>query len=159
MKKILPFLSLIFLFAGCQEEAPDNPEGVIRLWQQYMDRNDFEAAKELSTPQGQQVITDIEELLSFDGEPIPVDTTDFIAMACVENGNQAVCRYTERMKEEYFQRGNERIKVEEEIISDSFLLKKIKGKWLVDLPDDPIPNDEELQEMFNELLEEEKENF
>lgn len=154
MKKILPFLLFAFLFCSCQEESSEAPEEVIRLWQSYMDRNDFEAAKKLSTPQGQRVITNIEELLSFDDEPIPIDTTEFIAMQCVEMGNEAICRYTERMKGEYFQRGDELIKIEEEIISDSFLLKKISGKWLVDLPEDRSPDDE-LKEMFNELLEEE----
>lgn len=145
----------LFLVNACADDSPETPEEVIRTWQDYMDRNDFEAAKNLSTPEGKIVISNIEELLSFDNEPIPVDTTDFVSLTCVENGNEAVCRYTERLKEETIRRGNELITIEEEMISDSFMLKKIDGAWRVDLSDEPVPNEKELKEMFKEILEEE----
>lgn len=133
MKKIFSPLFLILFFFACAEDTPDTPKEVILTWQDYMDINDFESAKKLSTPEGQKVITNIEELLTMDDEPIPIDTTDFISMVCVEKDSIAVCRYSERLKGEVFRRGNELIRLEEEIVSDSFVLKKINGNWRVNL--------------------------
>ena len=123
---------MLFFFA-CAEDEPDNPESVVRLWQDYIDINDFESAKKLSTPEGQKAITNIEELLTGDGEPIAIDTTDFVSIVCVEKDSIAICKYSERLKGEVFPRGNELIRLEEEIVSDSFILKKINGNWRVNL--------------------------
>ena len=133
MKKIIFLLFPLLFFFACTEDTSNTPEDVILLWQDYMDINDFESAKKLSTPEGQKVITNIEELLTMDDEPIPIDTTDFISMVCVEQDSIAICRYSERLKGEVFRRGNELIRLEEEIVSDSFVLKKVNGDWRVNL--------------------------
>lgn len=152
MKYSLPICLLFFLFA-CQEEPPVSPQEVVLQWQEHMDKNEFEEAKALSTPNSKEIITDIEELLNMDNEPIPVDTTKFISMVCTESAQTAVCRYTIEIDPDFLE-FEEMLSDEDGIIADSFLLKKIGDRWLVDIPEDPMENDQLLEEMMEQLMNE-----
>ena len=154
MRTTIFHISWLIFFIGCQP-ATNAPEGVVRQWQEHMDKNQFEAAKKLSTSETQATITSIEALLSMDQTPIPIDTTEFITLTCKEKEDEAVCQYTIKLEGEFLEIDGSIVKVEEEIIADSFLLKKIAGAWLIDLPEEMM-NDAEMEDMesiFNELLE------
>lgn len=154
MKYLLP-ICLLFLFA-CQEEPPISPQEVVLQWQEHMDKNEFEKARVLSTPNSKEIISDIEELLKMDNEPIPVDTTKFISMACTEEDDTlAICRYTVEIDPDFLE-FEEMLTDGNGVIADSFLLKKINGNWLVDIPEDPMENDELLEEMFEQLMNEQE---
>ena len=131
MKKVFQIF-LFFLFFSCSA-GYHSPEEVVRTWQDHMDKNDFEAAKKLSTPETRVMLDSIEAFLTKDQEPIPIDTTEFITLNCQEKGSNAICKYTVKLKEELIELGGGRgiLRLEEEILGDSFLLKKINGKWLV----------------------------
>lgn len=161
MKKVFLFLFLFFMLFGCgmEPQFSNTPEGVVRKWQEHMDKNQFEKAKKLSTPETQVTITSIEALLTMDQEPIPIDTTEFITLNCQEKANDAVCKYTIKLEGEFMELEGEIVRVEEEIIADSFLLKKIGSNWLVDIPEE-MADDEEMkgmEEILDELLKEKEE--
>lgn len=151
MNRLLFKLAVFLLFIGCQNEPktpqkpsppafvhPTNPEAVARLWQQFIDKNDFQGAKKLSTDRGQEWISGIETFLAGEYLDSLVTTTEFLNMNCVENDSTAFCVYL--------------FKVEEgEIFQDTFFLIKEKQYWLVDIPEDEgIPTEEELLEFFEE---------
>ena len=91
-----------------------------------------------------------------DNEPIPIDTTRFLSMACTEEKETAICRYTVEIDPDFLE-FEEMLSDGEGIIADSFVLKKILGQWLVELPEDPMENEELLEEMFEQLMNEESE--
>lgn len=156
MKNIfLPFI-IVFLIFGCQSEPTGSPESVVRQWQDHMDKNEFGKAKELSTPETQVTITSIEALLSMDQAPIPLDTTEFIKLDCKEKESDAVCHYSIKIEDEFLERDGEIIRMDGEIIADSFLLKKMNGKWLIDISEE-VTGDEEMEgmeELLDALMEE-----
>ena len=147
MKQIFFLLCFLSVLIGCQNEPkstanttaevyPTTPEGVVRLWQKYIDNNEFEPAKKLSTARGQEWIGGIEMFLKEENLDSMITNTDFLNMNCVENGADAFCVYL--FKDE-----------DSEIFQDTFFLKKENNQWVVDIPEDEgVPTEEELMEFF-----------
>ena len=149
MKPILLNCCLLFLLLSCQNEKkqtqkatgtslPETPEGVVRLWQKHIDKNEFSSAKTLSTQRGKEWIGGIEAFLSGENSDSLITTTEFLNMNCVESGMDAYCVYLFRSEEG-------------DTFQDTFFLKKENSQWLVDIPEDEgVPTEEELLEFFEE---------
>ena len=149
MKPIILSICCFFLLIGCTNEPkatdnttkeviPKTPEGVVRQWQKFIDKNEFQAAINLSTPRGKEWIEGIELFLKDENLDSMITNTEFLNMNCIENGGDAFCVYL--FKDE-----------EGEIFQDTFFLKKEKNQWLVDIPEDEgVPTEEELLEFFEE---------
>lgn len=149
MKPIFFNFCIVILLFGCQNDSktnqqpqsqtyPTTPEGVVRLWQKHIDKNEFKAAKKLSTPRGKEWISGIELFLQDENLDSMITNTEFLNMNCTENGSDAFCVYL--FKDE-----------DGEIFQDTFFLKKGNNLWLVDIPEDEgVPTEEELIEFFEE---------
>lgn len=149
MKPILLNCCLFILFFSCQNEStstqknggatlPQTPEGVVRLWQKHIDKNEFSDAKILSTQRGKEWISGIEAFLADENSDSLITNTEFLNMNCVENGMDAYCVYLFKSEEG-------------DTFQDTFFLKKENNQWLVDIPEDEgVPTEEELLEFFEE---------
>jgi len=128
------FLIALLVFSACQnsttsekeekkQPTPNTPESVARQWQQYIDYNNFDAAKKLSTNNGIIWIDGIKSiLLNVEEGEEAITPTEFTVMTCKEDKDKATCNYVYRE--------------EEEIIIDSFFLVRQNGQWLVDIPEE-----------------------
>ena len=121
---------ILFLFAACR---PESPETVARKWQAHLDNNEFEAAMTLSTPATQELLSWMDAAFeSFDPDSTVIHT-DLSKMTCRENGDRAVCYYP--------------VQEEGQTYNDSIILVRVNGKWLVDLPEEPL-YEEEAENLF-----------
>lgn len=103
---------------------PKTPEGVVRLYQKYLDENKFAAAKQISTPREQERLQMLEEIISGDLLDSTLVQTVFLTLDCTEKGDVATCLGTyEEDGEEY---------------EEEFKLTKIKQQWLVDITEEEI---------------------
>lgn len=118
------------------EEVPRTPEAVVRRYQAYVDSNRFELAQRLSTPRS----APLHEMMATIVADTPMDSslinTQFITINCEEKEDTAIC--TCLLRDEY------------EEYESAYLLVKVDGRWLVDLPEEE--GDFELFEQ--EMLEE-----
>ena len=123
-----------FLFFACQPAS--SPESVVRQWQSHIDHNEFEKAKALSAPRTEALLSWMEALLSEMDADSVITQTDFKEINCSENGDKAVCYYT--------------LEEDGQTFYDSFLLVRINGKWLVDLPEETPyeEGDEDMESLF-----------
>lgn len=149
MKPILLHICLLMLLISCQNDSknssentaithPTTPEGVVRLWQTHIDKNEFNAAKVLSTKRGKDWINGIQAFLEGENMDSIITTTNFLNMNCVENGMDAYCVYFFKSEEG-------------DMFQDTFFLKKESNLWLVDIPEDEgVPTEEELMQFFEE---------
>ncbi|MCB0662440.1 MAG: hypothetical protein R2769_01175 [Saprospiraceae bacterium] len=144
---VLVFALSLFVVAcsdtGGEKASTDlsqlSPEQVCKLWQKSVDSNDFETAKQLSTPKTREFVASIEKLIGGDESGMALDTTVFLSMNCTENGEDANCAYT--------------FQLEGEVVADSFFLKRIDGKWLVDIKEEPFIEEEDTEEILKQLNE------
>ncbi|MEZ4994875.1 MAG: hypothetical protein R2824_30940 [Saprospiraceae bacterium] len=108
--------------AAVQDTFPSTPEGVVRLYQSYIDSNLFAQAQRLSTPRSAA----LHEMMAAIVADTPSDSslihTQFLTLNCVLQQDTAVCNCL--LKDEY-----------EEYASEYILIKS-NGQWLVDLPDE-----------------------
>ena len=119
------------------EPLPNTPEAVSKQWQFYLDNNEIEKVATLSTITTKEWLTENKELFLNDTQ---VYKTEFVKMDCQTKDDRAACIYT--------------IKEEGELIDDVFLLKKIRGQWLVDIEEDedmPLLDEQIFKEMEKEL--------
>lgn len=126
MKASYLILALLALSVGaCQLDAPhpDSPEGVVRQYQMYLDNNQFEQAKNLSTPEERQVLDGLAAIFTKDLDASSVMKTSFLRISCKETGDKAECEC--KLKDEF------------ETYDSVFRLVRQGGKWLVDVSDDP----------------------
>ena len=117
-------------------KLPNTPETVSKQWQLHLDQNEIEKAIALSTTNTKEWLAENKEIFLNDNQ---IYQTQFVKMNCQIKGDQATCKYT--------------IKEEGELFEDFFLLKKIKGQWLVDLEEDN--NNPELDEQIFKEMEKE----
>ncbi len=146
MTKRYLLLILVAAFVwSCQsdENLPNTPETVVRAYQSYLDKNNFKAAKKLSTKAERDRLKMIAHML--EDEPIDstIMNTNFLKLDCKEAGDKATCYYT--------------IEEFDELFSDSFLLVKKRGQWLVDIIEEEftIESDTLFEDVIHQLLEEE----
>lgn len=139
--KYLVLLSLVLLIA-CKADAPsvdNNPASVAKAWQKYLDKNEFEAAIELSAPEAAAFVRFLEEDVRHLNEPDSAMTATVIKeMQCTVAGEKAICKYTDEFGRE-----------------DQFDLIKINGQWLVDLLiNEDLDSDlDDMLEDFEEMIE------
>ncbi len=137
MYKTLFLLGLLAMYS-CQNtpKLDNSPEAVAKAWQTYLDKSDFESAKNLSSPEAAKFVAFLEKL---ENDVVEMDSnsvkTVLDNMKCKKNGDMAVCIYTDEFGRE-----------------DKFDLIKTNGKWLVHLL-----LEEELNLDLDELLEDTEE--
>ncbi len=112
-----------------QTGLPNTPVEVVKKWQEAQDSRQFDVARNLSTERARKFI-DLGAQLMSDPEmadaALPV--TALQGLSCrMKNDTCAVCTF-------FTEEDGERL-------NDSLLLLKIKGQWLVDLPDDDVHGD------------------
>jgi len=148
MKKIIVLLFVISCWS-CEsdtaqnntEELPNTPETVTRTWQEYVDKDEFDKAAQLSTPSAKEWLQMIEKFLEGlpkEEEDASIVMTQFTEMNCIEKGMTARCGCI--------------IKDEGELIPDTFLLQKIDGQWMVDVPEEVSEDSEENMDAFIDSL-------
>jgi len=103
-------------------EHPETPEAVVEQYQFYLDNNNFEMAKQLSTPAEQEMLDYLAEMVA--GQPVDstVMQTEFQRIVCQEKEGLANCIAV--------------IEEEGEQLEMLFDLVKIDGKWFVDTRDE-----------------------
>jgi len=134
-KQLLYFYAVLFLLACGNEqppvnvspdaadfEHPETPEAVVEQYQFYVDNNNFEMAKQLSTPAEQEMLDYLAEMVA--GQPVDstVMQTEFQRIVCQEEGERASCIGI--------------IEEAGEQLEMLFDLVKIEDKWFVDTRDE-----------------------
>lgn len=134
LNRSLLLLAVVLVFSACRQ---DSPEAVVRKWQTHVDQNEFREAMKISTPRTMQLLSWMEAILT----EMDADTiihTELTGLSCREEGDQAVCHYT--------------IVDGGEVFPDSFVLTRMNGKWLVDIPEEPSFEDPgDLEELFERM--------
>jgi len=139
-------LVLISLLLACQPESVESgetvnrsPEEVLRAYQAHYDRNQFEEAKELSTPAEQERLDELAEIIAMEVSDSTVLETVFEELNCSVSGDTARCLCTLRDQYEQYQA--------------NFQLVRSSGGWLVDAPhEEQLRIDEELDRIMDSLL-------
>ncbi len=129
----------IALFA-CQKEVSSKsipPELVIKKYQEFIDKNRFDAAKNLSTEKGQELIAELQESIPTDLIEQTLLNTRFYEINCKINKNLATCICD--LEDDY------------ERYEALYHLVKIDGRWLVDAPEGDMEF-EEINEMVDEII-------
>ncbi len=135
-----------FFFVSCNwkkeptTQAPSNayfessPEYVALKWQELIDKNQFDDAKKLATPEAvkwlDSTVVRFYSAIPQGKEETTVTKFDTIFSKIIDD--KAVCYY--------------RFQLEDQTILDSFLLVKKEGKWLIDIQ---IDNNSQ-QEIFDD---------
>ncbi|MBK9335557.1 MAG: hypothetical protein IPM98_02775 [Lewinellaceae bacterium] len=115
------FLALCGVFAAlfffaCRPHTASTPEEVVRLWQTYIDRNQFDSARIYSTELARSYIDFLDALTQ--GDSLEVYETALYRLHCDVQGDSAVCHYL--------------IEGElDEKIPDTLVLQLVNGRWLV----------------------------
>ncbi len=101
---------------SCRRDSDASPESVVRLWQSYIDRNQFDSARMYSTELARSYIDFLDALVQDDTADI--SNTVLYKLRCDVQGDSAICHYL--------------IEGElEEKIPDTLVLYRIGGRWLV----------------------------
>jgi len=132
-------LLLSFFMVSCQsdpteqrtaealDELAQTPEGIVRQYQSYLDKNEFDKAKRVSTAAEQERLELLKGIITGELLESSTMTTTFIDLDCNEVGNKAFCvgKYAE----------------DGETFQDTFYLEKVDNQWLVTITeevDEPI---------------------
>ncbi|MFN4257011.1 MAG: hypothetical protein ACK4Q5_18580 [Saprospiraceae bacterium] len=103
-----------------QPALPDTPETVVQLWQQSIDKNNFELARRLSTGEALTYIAELSELNS--GDTLEWEDNPMLNLRCQTIGDSAHCTY-------HFEDETG------EPDPGQLALRRIKGQWLVSRTD------------------------
>lgn len=142
MKQFLWIFFAGILLIACQKESklPVAPEAVVKKFQKYIDNNQFEEAKLLSTPRGKERLDDLAEIIRYELEDSTIFSTTFLSVNCSITADTAICIC------------NVKDKYEEEAYETEYKLVKINGQWLVDVPEEEkIEEEEFIEEMLDSL--------
>lgn len=139
-------LAIATVLFACQPE-PDklaesvnqSPEEVLRAYQRYYDRNQFQEAKALSTPAEQERLDELAEIIAMEVSDSTVLETVFEELNCSARGDTATCLCTLRDQYEQYQA--------------NFQLVRTESGWLVDAPhQEQLRIDEDLDRIMDSLL-------
>lgn len=133
-------LSLVLLLVACQKDTTtDGPETAIRTYQHHLDRNEFEAAAQISTPAGQRFLRELSFIIADEDPDSTLLTTELLAADCsiVQDTANCLCQ----MRDQY------------EAYEADFRLIRVDGRWLVDAPEDDyqMESDELLEGILDSL--------
>jgi hypothetical protein len=130
----------VILVSACKNEPKNSvalpvkptlentPETVVRQWQGWVDRSQFDNAAYLSTPRAQQWIAQISSIFGTDTTAM----TNFKSIKCNVKDTTGMCYCI--------------ITEDKEIFEDSFLLVQRNNQWLIDI------SEEQSQPQDNEVL-------
>ncbi len=139
MRFIFCSIAIACVAVSCQREPklPETPEEVIRQFQGFIDNNQFAEAKKLSTPRGQERLTDLEAIITGELADSTIFNTTFLKINCQINVDTARCLcLVQDSYEEY---------------ETDYKLIRINGQWLVDVPEEEAINEEEFIETLDSL--------
>lgn len=133
---ILSILASVIVYSCRRSEPPppDTPEKVVQAYQGFIDNNEFEKAKELSTPEEQERIDGIASIIANEMADSTLLNTVFLSINCSQEADTAICIC--QVKDEY------------EEYETEYLLVRVNGQWLVDAPQEEIIIDDEIIEEF-----------
>jgi hypothetical protein len=135
-------LALPFLWA-CESEPETPPDEVIRMYQAYVDQNEFMKAGRLSTAAEQKRLEELAQMIAGDMDSTVLETI-FQRIDCQITGNTARCACL--LEDQY------------ETYSSLFILTKTQGNWLVDLPEEgEIEYDEDMEAIMDSLFQQSSE--
>lgn len=101
---------------SCRRDSDASPESVVRLWQSYIDRNQFDSARMYSTELARSYIDFLDALVQDDTADI--SNTVLYKLRCDVQGDSAICHYL--------------IEGElDEKIPDTLVLYRVGSRWLV----------------------------
>ncbi|MDX1940431.1 MAG: hypothetical protein SFU99_07760 [Saprospiraceae bacterium] len=124
---------------SCQQEPkiPETPEEIVKKFQGYIDNNQFAEAKILSTPSGQARLSDLETIISGELADSTIFNTTFLKINCQISADTARCLCLVRDNYEEYE--------------TDYKLIRIKGQWLVDVPEEELIEEEEFIESLDSL--------
>lgn len=141
------YLILIFwCLLSCAEETtsseevalPNTPETVVKAYQDYLDKNNFELAKRLSTTTEQERLDAIAQIIAGEPTDSTVFNTIFLEISCTVEADEAKCAcLLEDFEEKY---------------RDTFQLVKEKGQWLVDAQEEDFYIESDV--LFDDFIQE-----
>jgi hypothetical protein len=140
MGKSLFSLICIFCLVACQSEPkqPETPEEVLRQYQHYIDNNQFEEAKTLSTDSGKEWLTELASIIADEQPDSTLLVTKFISLNCEEEGDVLICVCV--LEDQY------------EKYPAEYRLLKIDDQWLVDAPEEEIIIENDIIEALPDSL-------
>lgn len=129
MKKSYLFLLLLIMaLAACISDPPltntQAPEEVLRKYQNFVDKNYFDKARQLCTTAEKARLNQLEAILAEELQDSTILTTVFLKVDCQTRGSITRCDCL--VKDDY------------EEYEAEYKLVKQKGKWLVDSPEEEI---------------------
>lgn len=117
MRMHLLFCTLaVLVFSYCRPQPPSTPEEIVRLWQSYIDRNQFDSARLYSTELARSYIDFLDALLQ--GDSAETSETALYRLRCDVQGDSAICHYL----------------IEGEMgekIPDTLVLRLMNGRWMI----------------------------
>ena len=132
---------IICIFTNCQNDTPlpKDPAAVVEQWQVWINKNNFDQARHLSTENTKEWIDWINQVLN-EGNITEETTSIFRNIDCNVNGSNATCF----------------CQIEEvgEIFTDTFFLIKEKNQWLINIPETELESSSTLDSLFQILQEE-----
>ncbi len=116
MKNIALFGTLVLMLAFCKSQTNGTPEEVAQAWQAHIDKNEFDAARELSTGEALRYVEDLATLNEKDS--LAWENNTMLNLRCQTFGDSIYCTY--HFEDELG-----------EPIPGQLALKRVKGNWLV----------------------------
>ncbi len=143
------YFFFMLLFISCANETntasealPNTPEAVVRTYQAFLDKNEFEKAKQLSTEAEKERLDAIFTIISTEPRDSTIFSTVFLEINCSTEKDKALCAcLVEDFEEKY---------------RDTFHLVKLRGQWLIDATkevfniESDIMFDDFIKDMMNE---------
>ncbi|GAB4495698.1 MAG: hypothetical protein OHK0019_25500 [Saprospiraceae bacterium] len=117
MKLLFWILLLLLSGTACTSKPKLSPEETVQMWQSYIDKNEFDRARELST---EEALDYVNELASYNTgtDTLPWENNVLLNLKCQIMGDSAVCTYD----------------FEDELgepLPGQLALRRIKGNWFV----------------------------
>jgi hypothetical protein len=128
------WLGLSVMATACQkkEVLPNTPEDVIKAYQAFYDKNQFDEAKKLSTQAEQQRLNDVAKMvISFSADSTQLKTI-FVHLECQTKGDTSLCECL--------------LKDQDGTYNVQYRLIRFKGQWLVDAPQESMDAPDKLLE-------------
>lgn len=138
MRSYLLLLLLATCLWSCEADPETPPDEVVRMYQAYIDQNEFAQAALLSTSAEQKRLQELAQMIAGDMDSTILETV-FERIDCQIQRDTARC--TCLLEDQY------------EAYSALFVLVKPNGNWLIDLPEEEeIEYDEDLEAIMDSLF-------